>query len=139
MAEYAQYDLTQKLVPHIDRHLAIPLLSHLAETGLFPADQIVRAQYDLAKGTNMVDYVKSLHEQVGSGASGSASEPRDFERLKNEATSRYAELQEKAGPVMQVIEDPEAVAKFKSGLDRERIVQLLEKEYNVSRESTPRE
>lgn len=60
----AAYDLTQKLVPYLDRHLAFPLLAHLAETSLFPPEQIHQAQYELAKGTNMVDYAITLFEQL---------------------------------------------------------------------------
>lgn len=53
-------------MPHLDRHLALPLLNHLTEldTPLFPVEQITKAQYDLAKGTNMIDYVQQLAEQV---------------------------------------------------------------------------
>jgi translation initiation factor 3 subunit E len=60
----AEYDLTQKLIPYLDRHLAFPLLSFLSDHDLFPADQIVRAQYELAKETNMVDYAAGLFNQV---------------------------------------------------------------------------
>jgi translation initiation factor 3 subunit E len=122
----AEYDLTQKLIPHLDRHLAIPLLGHLSDIGLFPAEQLTKAQYDLVKGTNMVDYVKALHDQLPAGA-----ESRDFEKLRGDATRRYEELQKQAQPVIKVIEDPEAVAKLKSGLDKERNLQLLETEYHV--------
>jgi translation initiation factor 3 subunit E len=37
-----------------------------------------------------------------------------------------------AQPVMKVIEDPEAVAKLRSGGDREKNLDLLRTEYNVS-------
>jgi len=59
-----QYDLTQTIIPYLDRHLAFPLLAHLAETGIFPVEQVREAQYELAKGTNMVDYAVSLYEQL---------------------------------------------------------------------------
>ncbi|KAK6906317.1 eukaryotic translation initiation factor 3 subunit E [Kwoniella mangroviensis CBS 8507] len=109
----AEYDLTQKLIPHLDRHLAIPLLNHLSDIAIFPAEQLAKAQYDLVKGTNMVDYVEQLHEQAKTG------ESRDFAKLREEATAKYQELQEKAQPVMKVIEDPDAVAKLRSVADRQ--------------------
>ncbi|WWC98263.1 eukaryotic translation initiation factor 3 subunit E [Kwoniella sp. B9012] len=92
----AEYDLTQKLIPHLDRHLAIPLLNHLSDIAIFPAEQLAKAQYDLVKGTNMVDYVEQLHEQAKTG------ESRDFAKLREEATAKYQELQEKAQPVMKI-------------------------------------
>ena len=58
----AEYDLTKTIIPYLDRHLAFPLLTHLYESGLFAQDQVEAAQYELAKGTNMVDYIVSLYE-----------------------------------------------------------------------------
>jgi hypothetical protein len=60
----AEYDLTKTIIPYLDRHLAFPLLTHLYESGLFSQDQVEAAQYELAKGTNMVDYIVSLYEQL---------------------------------------------------------------------------
>jgi len=60
----AEYDLSKTIIPYLDRHLAFPLLAHLVETSLFPIEQVQAAQYELAKGTNMVDYAVSLFEQL---------------------------------------------------------------------------
>ena len=60
----AEYDLSRTIIPYLDRHLAFPLLAHLVETGLFPVEEVQAAQYELAKGTNMVDYTVSLFEQL---------------------------------------------------------------------------
>ena len=60
----AEYDLTQTIIPYCDRHLVFPLLAHLVENELFPSAQVQAAQYELAKGTNMVDYAVSLFEQL---------------------------------------------------------------------------
>jgi hypothetical protein len=63
-AEMAEYDLTRTIIPYLDRHLVFPLLTHLHESGLFTPEQVAAAQYELAKGTNMVDYIVSLYEQL---------------------------------------------------------------------------
>ena len=60
----AEYDLTRTIIPYLDRHLVFPLLTHLHESGLFAPEQVAAAQYELAKGTNMVDYIVSLYEQL---------------------------------------------------------------------------
>ena len=60
----AEYDLTSTIIPYLDRHLVFPLLTHLHESGLFAPEQVAAAQYELAKGTNMVDYIVSLYEQL---------------------------------------------------------------------------
>lgn len=63
-AAMAEYDLTRTIIPYLDRHLVFPLLTHLHECGLFAPEQVAGAQYELAKGTNMVDYIVSLYEQL---------------------------------------------------------------------------
>jgi translation initiation factor 3 subunit E len=60
----AEYDITQKLIPFIDRHLAFPILSHLSEISLFPEEDVRFAQYELARGTNMVDFTLDLFQQL---------------------------------------------------------------------------
>lgn len=61
------WDLTQQIIPYLDRHLAFPLLAHLAENEIFPQEQVTAAQYELAKGTNMVDYAVSLFQELHTG------------------------------------------------------------------------
>jgi len=63
----ADWDLSQKIIPYLDRHLAFPLLAYLTETGLFPAEEVQAAQYGLARKTNMVDFAVNLFEAVYPG------------------------------------------------------------------------
>ena len=53
-------------IPFLDRHLAFPLLVHLAEANIFSVDEVQVAQYELANSTNTVkvDYTISLFEQL---------------------------------------------------------------------------
>ena len=67
LATMAEWDLSQKIIPYLDRHLAFPLLAYLTETGLFPAEDVQAAQYELARKTNMVDFAVSLFESVYPG------------------------------------------------------------------------
>jgi translation initiation factor 3 subunit E len=63
----AEYDLSKTIIPYLDRHLAFPLLAHLLEASLFPTNEVIAAQYGLAKGTNMYDYASTLFEQIYPG------------------------------------------------------------------------
>lgn len=47
----AEYDLTSTLLKFVDRHLGFPLLSHLASTELYNSQDVIKAQYELAKGS----------------------------------------------------------------------------------------
>jgi hypothetical protein len=65
--DMAEYDITQKLIPYIDRHLAFPVLAHLSELALFPEEDVKFAQYELARETNMVDFALELFTQLYPG------------------------------------------------------------------------
>jgi len=56
----ADHDLSKTIIPYLDRHLLFPILAHLAEIAIFPPEEVQIAQYELAKGTNMIDYAVSL-------------------------------------------------------------------------------
>lgn len=60
----AEYDLTKRVMPYLDRHLSLPLLVHLSDTTLFALEDVQLAQYELAKGTNMPDYAANLFSQI---------------------------------------------------------------------------
>lgn len=60
----ADYDLTKRTIPYLDRHLAIPILAYLTEKTVFNVDQVRASQYELAKGTNMVDYTIGLFKEL---------------------------------------------------------------------------
>ncbi|TIA70993.1 hypothetical protein E3P77_02986 [Wallemia ichthyophaga] len=48
------------LLQFLDRHLSLPLVNHLTELGIYSQSDLVEAQYELVKNTNMVDYMESL-------------------------------------------------------------------------------
>lgn len=54
-----------------------------------------------------------------------------FSELRSAAVAKTAQLEEAAGPVLKVIEDPELVDRLRGAVDRERNMELLEKEYGV--------
>jgi translation initiation factor 3 subunit E len=60
----AEHDLTKTIIPYLDRHLVFPLLNHLVESEIFPEEEVQKAQYDLAAGTNMFDYAATLFGQI---------------------------------------------------------------------------
>lgn len=63
----SEYDLTKTIIPYLDRHLVFPLLTHLRESGFFPKEDVCKAQYELARGTNMVDFAVGLFEDLHPG------------------------------------------------------------------------
>ncbi|KAI5116580.1 hypothetical protein M0805_009223 [Coniferiporia weirii] len=124
----AEYDLTKTIIPYLDRHLAFPLLAHLTETAFFPVDQVRAAQYELARGTNMVDYSVSLFEQLHPGE----DIPQEFASKRENAVSTNERLQQEAQAVLDVIENPDVAQALRQ--DKMQNLQYLKDHYNLNLE-----
>ncbi|KAL5501750.1 INT6 [Sanghuangporus vaninii] len=124
----AEYDLTKTIIPYLDRHLAFPLLAHLTETALFPEDQVRAAQYELAKGTNMVDYCVALFEQLYHDQ----EIPDEFARKRENAVSTNERLEQEAQAVLDVIENPDVAQALRQ--DKMQNLQYLKDHYNLTLE-----
>ena len=60
----ANYDLTPRISPHLDRHLVFPLLEFLQERQFYPEEQLLKAKIELLNNTNMVDYAMDIHKSL---------------------------------------------------------------------------
>jgi len=63
----AQYDLTRKILPYLDRHLCFPLLLNPSLSKLYKSEEVQSATYELAKTTDLVDFALSLYAQLHPG------------------------------------------------------------------------
>ncbi|KAN0128878.1 eIF3 subunit 6 N terminal domain containing protein [Lactarius tabidus] len=124
----AEYDLTKTIIPYLDRHLAFPLLTHLYESGLFSQDQVEAAQYELAKGTNMVDYIVSLYEQLNPDS----NVPEEFAAKREKAVAINEQLQQEAKAVLDVIENPDVAQALRQ--DKNQNLAYLKDNYDLTLE-----
>ncbi|RDB14968.1 Eukaryotic translation initiation factor 3 subunit E [Hypsizygus marmoreus] len=122
----AEHDLSKKIIPHLDRHLSFPLLAHLAETNLFPVEEVQIAQYELAKKTNMFDYAVSLFEQIYPDQ----EVPAEFDEKRQNAVSTHERLQQEAQAVLDVIENPDVAQALRQ--DKNQNLQYLKDNYNLT-------
>ncbi|KIM49934.1 hypothetical protein M413DRAFT_439055 [Hebeloma cylindrosporum] len=124
----AEYDLSKTIIPYLDRHLAFPLLAHLREASLFPTEEVIAAQYALAKGTNMFDYASSLFEQIYPGEKA----PSEFDEKRTNAVSTNERLQLEAQAVLDVIQNPDVAQALRQ--DKNQNLQYLKDNYNLTLE-----
>ncbi|WFC99231.1 eukaryotic translation initiation factor 3 subunit E [Malassezia yamatoensis] len=124
----AQYDLTQKLLTHLDPHLCFPLLSHLSHIDLFDTHDLAKAQYELAKHTNMIDYTLQFHKQ----AYPDEAEPKDVLERRKQLQEKSATLEQQAEKVLSVIEDPNVAQALKQ--DKARNLEWLQQNYSLTKE-----
>ncbi|KAH8832549.1 eukaryotic translation initiation factor 3, subunit 6 [Flagelloscypha sp. PMI_526] len=122
----AEYDLSTTIVPFLDRHLSFPILAHLSETKLFDEKDVLGAQYELAKGTNMFDYAATLFDQLYQDE----QVPDEFESKKQNAVSTHERLQLEAQAVLDVIENPDVAQALRQ--DKNQNLQYLKDNYNLT-------
>lgn len=61
------YDLTQKLLPHLDRQLGLALVDFLDEQQAYNHEDLLTAKLSLLKSTNMVTYIAQLDAELHGG------------------------------------------------------------------------
>ncbi|WFD30884.1 eukaryotic translation initiation factor 3 subunit E [Malassezia sp. CBS 17886] len=124
----AQYDLTHKVLAYLDPHLGFPLLSHLSNTGLFDAKDLAKAQYELAKDTDMVEYTMQFHDQAYPGE----PVPEFVVQKRGQVVATNARLEKEVEEVLNVIEDPNVANALKQ--DKALNLEWLQQNYGLTLE-----
>lgn len=126
METIKKYDLTEKIMPFLDRHLIFPLIESLASKGLYDEQEILELKYDLLKDTNMTDYIGDLWMQLNN--SDDVSEELANKRQK--VMDTLQNFEQNTSRVLEVLEDPEVGSNLKQ--DKMQNLKLLQTEYGVS-------
>lgn len=121
-----KYDLTEKLMPFLDRHLMFPLIESLSSKELYDEKTVLELKYELLKDTNMTDYTSELWMQLHNGD----KLPQELADRKNEVLSTLEKFEKSTATVLQVLENPEVVSSLKQ--DKNENLRLLESKYNVT-------
>lgn len=120
------YDLTEKMVPFLDRHLIFPLLEFLGNKNIYPEEDILKAKFDLLSATNMVDYCAHLYCDLNK----TTEVPEEFNNRRGQVLAELSQLEEESQKIRDVIENPEVIAALKQDKIQNR--QFLEKEYGFT-------
>jgi translation initiation factor 3 subunit E len=104
----AKYDLTHTLSPFLDLHLMFPAMQFLVENKVYAAADLQRAQLELLKTTNMVDYEMELHAAV----SGGAAPPAEMTAKRDALGARIPELEAACAPLRKLLQDDDEVLRL---------------------------
>lgn len=127
-AEIARkYDLTETMMPFLDRHLIFHLTDFLSSKELYDEHNLNELKYNLLKDTNMVDYVQSLWQQLHPGK----EVPSEFAQRKEALLDQMAKLETSLGKFFEVLEDPEVQANLKQ--DKVQNLRMFES-HNITSE-----
>lgn len=123
-----KYDLTEKIMPFLDRHLIFPLIESLSAKELYDENELLQLKYELLKDANMTDYTAELWMQLN----GAEEPPEDLMKQKEHVLEQLEKFEQKVSTVLEVLEKPEVIADLKQ--DKVANLQLLEAKYNVTSE-----
>lgn len=122
-------DISHLVLPHLDRHLALPVLNYLEENAVHDKQELLQAKYELLRPTNMVHYVEAIRKELGQGLSLSQSQDADVQKREDELVRKRDELREKADKVIEIISNPDVATSL--GQDKERNLATLKEKYGV--------
>ena len=60
----AQYDLTTRLAPHLDRHFMIPVLEWVQTQKFYPEKDIIQANIDILNHTKLLDSAAQEYQKL---------------------------------------------------------------------------
>lgn len=122
-----KYDLTETMMPFLDRHLIFHLTDFLSSKELYDEHNLNELKYNLLKDTNMVDYVQSLWQKLHPGE----EVPEEFGNRKEALLNEMAKLEDSLGRFFEVLEDPEVQANLKQ--DKVQNLRMFES-HNITEE-----
>ncbi|TRY69501.1 hypothetical protein TCAL_04667 [Tigriopus californicus] len=123
----AQWDLSSKIVPYLDRHLVIPLLEFLSVKEIYSETDLLKAKLDVLSKTNMVDFVMDIHQVLYP----CQDEPLAKLREKRETVvQRFDVLQNEAEPVLQMFSNSDVTAQAQSSRDPKQLLDYVTKHHN---------
>ncbi|RRT80587.1 hypothetical protein GW17_00032575 [Ensete ventricosum] len=121
----ADYDLTSRIAPHLDRHLVFPLLEFLQERELYADDEILKAKIQLLSQTNMVDYAMDIHKALYH----TEDVPQDMVGRRVEVVARLKSLEESAAPLISFLQNASLVQELRP--DKQYNIQMLHDRFQV--------
>ncbi|KAK4281914.1 hypothetical protein QN277_013358 [Acacia crassicarpa] len=124
----ANYDLTPRIVPNLDRHLVFPLLEFLQERQIYEDEHILKAKIELLNKTNMVDYAMDIHKSLYH----TEDVPQEMVDMRAEVVARLKAQEEAAAPLVSFLQNANAVQDLKA--DKQYNLQMLSERYQIGPE-----
>ncbi|KAI0160101.1 eukaryotic translation initiation factor 3 subunit [Xylariaceae sp. FL1272] len=127
----ADYDLTPKLLPYLDRHLIFPLLQHAADRLPEDADDdtlrpLTQAKYELLKTTNMIDFIGNLKAELD----GLDQIPTEFEQKREQVLQRLQQFNDSTAKLTDLLGREDVVGNLRS--DKVANLEFLKKDHDVT-------
>ncbi|ROT83032.1 hypothetical protein C7M84_023789 [Penaeus vannamei] len=117
----ADYDLTSKLGPFLDRHLVFPLMEFLSVKRIYDETDLQRAKLELLSNTNMVDFAMDIHGSLYPGQ----PVPAELPERRSRVVSELKRLQTETEPIFKIFSDNEVQKQLQTSRDHRALMQFL--------------
>lgn len=121
----AKYDLTQRMAPFLDRHMLCPIFRFLRDEGMHSADDVTRAELEVLKSTNMIDFQIDLYKLLGEEV------PEVLMEKREELVEVLEEQRHFMLPLLEKLEQKEAVDRIQQKDNYSEVCNLLQTEYAI--------
>lgn len=123
-----KYDLTQTIIPFLDRHLIFLLADFLGKKSIYDEKTVLELKFDLFKDTYMFDFIEDLWKQLH----GDKPLPKDILSRKEEFPEIISKYEHSLSIVSQAFENPEV----QDNLEQDKVKNLtMLKKYGVTVET----
>jgi len=126
----AEWDLTMKISPYLDRHLVFPLLEFLSVKEYFDETDLSRAKLELLSDTIMVDYAMDVHKSLYPDK----EVPNTMMEKRAVVVEQFKKLQAETESILKIFVDPEVTAQIQQSRDSKQSLDFLMKGYNFKPE-----
>lgn len=126
----AQWDLTPKMGPYLDRHLVFPLLEFLTVKGIYDETDLLRGKLDLLSNTNMVDFIMDVHKNLYPDQ----EVPQNLKDKRSQVVENFKKLQNDTEPILKIFVDPEVTRQIQSSRDSKQLLDFLVKKHGFKEE-----
>lgn len=134
----AKYDLTQTLIPYLDRHMVLPVLEKMCEdkNQVYKKRDLQEATLKLVSQTSMVDFGKEQYKELYN----TDQVPEEFERRRLEVYEAIQQTRKDCGPLVELLnltgdEEVQEVEAEKLRADQNFNREYLAQKYKVTAEN----
>ncbi|KAJ1948786.1 eukaryotic translation initiation factor 3 subunit E, partial [Linderina pennispora] len=124
----ADFDLTLRMIPSLDRQLVFPLLEFVSIKNVYKEEDLLKAKFELLSNTNMVDFTGQLYQQIHD----TDELPAEFAERREAVIKKLEESEQKTEHIREVIENPEVASALRQ--DKLQNMKLLRENYQCTPE-----